>query len=99
MSHKSTLFTFLMCKDDNLLMQMGGLITVLSDAQFLTPELKASVPELFNSQEASQTMGHYFSVLTSEMPFRNFTLRLYARLLLKNNQTALSDESAIFRPT
>jgi len=37
----------LMAKDDNLLLQMGGLISSLIDARFLTPELKSQVPELF----------------------------------------------------
>ena len=31
----------MMAKDDNLLLQMGGLISSLLDAQFLTEELKA----------------------------------------------------------
>ena len=38
--HKSTFFMLLMSKDDNLLLQMGGLIQVLSGARFLTDELK-----------------------------------------------------------
>ena len=45
--HKSTLFMLMMSKDDNLLLQMGGLISSLIDAQFLTDELKSQVPELF----------------------------------------------------
>ena len=31
----------MMSKDDNLLLQMGGLITQLIDARFLTDDLKA----------------------------------------------------------
>jgi len=45
--HKSSIFMLLMAKDDNLLLQMGGLISSLIDARFLTPELKSQVPELF----------------------------------------------------
>ena len=41
----------MMSKDDNLLLQMGGLITALTDARFLTDELKALVPELFLRRE------------------------------------------------
>ena len=95
MSHKGTLLSFLMCKDDSLLMQMAGLLTVLTDASFITPELKVQVPELFpnsSSGMASQVMqpiqaitsleSSFISILTSEMPFRNFTLRLVSRILL-----------------
>lgn len=45
--HKSTLFMLMMSKDDNLMLQMGGLISTLADSSFLTPELKDMVPELF----------------------------------------------------
>ena len=38
--HKSTFFMLMMSKDDNLLLQMGGLIQVLTGARFLTDELK-----------------------------------------------------------
>lgn len=41
------IFMLMMSKDDNLLLQMGGLISVLLEARFLTDELKAQVPELF----------------------------------------------------
>jgi len=37
----------MMSKDDNLLLQMGGLISSLIDARFLNDDLKAKVPELF----------------------------------------------------
>ena len=36
-SHRDTLLSLLMCKDDSLLMQMAGLLTVLTDANFITP--------------------------------------------------------------
>lgn len=39
-SHKSSLFMLMMSKDDNLMLQMGGLISILADCPFLTPELK-----------------------------------------------------------
>ena len=45
--HKSTIFMLMMSKDDNLLLQMGGFISSVIDARFLTEELKSQVPELF----------------------------------------------------
>ena len=39
--HKSSIFMLMMAKDDNLLLQMGGLISSLLDKKFLTEELKA----------------------------------------------------------
>ena len=102
--HKSSIFMLLMAKDDNLLLQMGGLISSLLDKKFLTEELKAKVPELFyqvpeeelaGAESAAPMRGliatktdllnQYFDVLTCDMPFRNFTLRLYARMLLLND--------------
>ena len=96
----------MMSKDDNLLLQMGGLISSLIDARFLTPELKAQVPELFTLMASdggpstkrlpvrqnggggaggitnkSELLSLFFEVITAEMPFRNFTLRLYTRML------------------
>lgn len=38
----------MMSKDDSLLVQVAGLITVLRDAKFLSQELKSYVPEIFN---------------------------------------------------
>ena len=103
-SHRGTLLSLLMCKDDSLLMQMAGLLTVLTDASFITPELKVQVPELFPnsssgmasqerppSQAATSLESSFISTLTSEMPFRNFTLRLFSRLLLLRQTPALSD--------
>ena len=49
-THKNTIFTFMMSKDDNLMLQMGGLISTLFDnARYLSEESKAEVPELFLS--------------------------------------------------
>ena len=57
--HKSSIFMLMMSKDDNLLLQMGGFISSVIDARFLTPELKAKVPELFlrnvESESSSDT--------------------------------------------
>ncbi len=51
----------MMSKDDNLLLQMGGFISSVIDARFLTPELKAKVPELFlrnvESENSSSDAG------------------------------------------
>jgi len=98
-SHKSLIFMLMMSKDDNLMLQMGGLISVLVDCRFFTPDLKEQVPELFTlasqaqKQIAEPYMGMrqiksksdllslYFEVLTTDMPFRNLTLRLYTRML------------------
>jgi len=46
-SHKSSIFMLMMSKDDNLMLQMGGFISVLVDCKFLTSSLKEQVPELF----------------------------------------------------
>ena len=103
----------MMSKDDNLLLQMGGLISSLIDARFLTPELKAQVPELFTLMASdgtstqklpvrqnggamttggitnkSELLSLFFEVITAEMPFRNFTLRLYTRMLQVNDNLA-----------
>ena len=53
------IFMLMMSKDDNLLLQMGGLISALIDARFLTDELKEQVPELFlrNSSSDVQTIS------------------------------------------
>ena len=48
----------MMTKDDNLLLQMGGLISSLIDARFLTQELKDQVPELFTLMASQQTSAH-----------------------------------------
>ena len=99
----------MMTKDDNLLLQMGGLISSLIDARFLTQELKEQVPELFTLMASQQTSANiqslplrqnnminnksellqlYFEVITAEMDFRNFTLRLYTRMLQINDNLA-----------
>jgi hypothetical protein len=44
----------MMSKDDNLMLQMGGLISVLVDCRFLTPDLKEQVPELFSLASQAQ---------------------------------------------
>ena len=52
-THKNTIFNFMMSKDDNLMLQMGGLISTLFDnAQYLSEESKANVPELFSTMES-----------------------------------------------
>ena len=53
-AHKSSIFMLMMSKDDNLMLQMGGLISSLTHARFMTNELRAKVPELFTYAEVSQ---------------------------------------------
>ena len=73
---------------------MAGLISILAEAQFMTQNLKSLIPELFSlppdevaseisrdNTEKSDFFDIYIDILTSEMPYRNITLRIYARLL------------------
>ena len=49
--HKQTLLMMMVCKDDKLLLQMGGLIQVIMHncGDYLSPEVKDGVPELFGN--------------------------------------------------
>lgn len=102
-NHKQTLFSLMMSKDDNLLLQMGGLTQALLDSDFLTEEMKEHVPELFKRVERDREeapdcmpmmkmlrtktdlMDIFFDVLMANVPMRNFTARLFTRLLLSES--------------
>lgn len=80
-NHAQMIKMLMLSKDDNLLLQMTCLFLEIVNCDFLDEKTKETqIPKLL------EIVHQIFPILCSDIPIRNFSLRYFARTLIKSQQ-------------